>query len=298
MGGGWGGGQHHNGSSTENHARPSSSRPPSNEKLLCTAFISFQCFAVAQTIAAFIAGSEAMMGDSAAMMVDALTYLFNWFAERQKGLYASKFNQRRHSTIYSLEYQKYTYQLELVPPLLSVSTLLIVTGFVLNKSIRILVLDSKRDVSEQGDPNVKLMIIFSVLNLLLDVVNVGCFALAKHALGYKTTTDVAVESHQGDGDIDSDRRFLCDADDRYDDEEETLSLSFDNFTGGGRIRDIESEPDDDHLSTETEAIPMKPFEMEGPNGDCRGANTHRGGYDDEANLNMCSAYTVRAYHHF
>ena len=42
------------------------STKPSNEKLLCTAFLSFQCFAIAQTIAAIIAGSEAMLGDSAA----------------------------------------------------------------------------------------------------------------------------------------------------------------------------------------------------------------------------------------
>jgi hypothetical protein len=52
--------------------------PPSNEKLLCIAFVSFQCFAIVQMVVAWIAGSEAMIGDSFAMCVDAATYLLNW----------------------------------------------------------------------------------------------------------------------------------------------------------------------------------------------------------------------------
>jgi hypothetical protein len=50
----------------EDNRMLASTGPPSNEKLLCTAFISFQCFAIAQTVAAVVAGSEAMLGDSAA----------------------------------------------------------------------------------------------------------------------------------------------------------------------------------------------------------------------------------------
>ena len=72
---------------------------------------------------------------------------------------------------------------------MTVSTLVVVIGLVLRESIHVLILDSKRDVSEQDDPNVKLMLIFSVLNLFLDVINVFCFAQASHGLGYKT--DVA-----------------------------------------------------------------------------------------------------------
>ena len=133
-------------------------------------------------------------------MVDAFTYLFNWYAERQKDLYAKKLKyQQQHqnaghslslssaaATIRALEYKKYTYQLELIPPLISVSTLLVVTGFVLKSSIRMLVLDSQRDPSQQANPNINLMMLFSILNLVLDILNVGCFARAKHALGYKT----------------------------------------------------------------------------------------------------------------
>ena len=61
-------------SDDEQHRPP----PPSNEKLLCIAFVSFQCFAIMQMVVAWIAGSEAMIGDSFAMLVDAATYLLNW----------------------------------------------------------------------------------------------------------------------------------------------------------------------------------------------------------------------------
>ena len=61
----------------EQHRLP----PPSNEKLLCIAFVSFQCFAIIQMVVAWIAGSEAMIGDSFAMLVDAATYLLNWVSQ-------------------------------------------------------------------------------------------------------------------------------------------------------------------------------------------------------------------------
>jgi hypothetical protein len=41
-------------------------------------------FTIIQTIAAYIAKSNAMMGDSAAMCVDALSYAINLYAEREK----------------------------------------------------------------------------------------------------------------------------------------------------------------------------------------------------------------------
>lgn len=106
----------------------------------------------------------------------------------------------------SLKYKKYTYQLELFTPFVTVSTLMLVIGVVMRQSIHVLILDAKRDVSEQDDPNVKLMLIFSILNLFLDMVNVFCFAQASHGLGYKT--DVVeddddfghADAHGGDDD--------------------------------------------------------------------------------------------------
>ena len=83
----------HVGSSSSIPIRSSSSIP-SNERLLCIAFVSFCSFATVQAFVAMIAGSEAMLADTAAMVVDALTYLFNWFAERQKQYYSEKLNQQ------------------------------------------------------------------------------------------------------------------------------------------------------------------------------------------------------------
>jgi hypothetical protein len=77
-------------------------------------------------------------------------------------------------------------QLELVPPLISATVLMIVTAVVLHEAIRVLILDAHRQRSEQGDPNLNLMLGFSIVNLLLDGLNVFCFAKAKHLFGYET----------------------------------------------------------------------------------------------------------------
>jgi Co/Zn/Cd efflux system component len=221
-------------------------------------------FAIAQTIAAVVAGSEALMGDSAAMMVDALTYLFNWYAERKKHSHAENLREKPTGRAV-LEYRKYAYQLELVPPLLSVSTLLVVTGVVLNKAIHVLILDSKRDVSEQADPNVHLMMLFSFLNLLLDFLNVFCFAKAKHALGYQTNPNERAD--------DDDRRQV-----------KTMRSLLDYDESASRDSVDLSLDDKDTNEVAQNKTAMKPMEIEDPKSD------H--GHADETNLNMCSAYTV------
>ena len=59
---------------------------PSNEELLSVAFISFLTFTICQAVAAYFANSQAMMGDSMAMGVDAFTYdgFNHLMAERMK----------------------------------------------------------------------------------------------------------------------------------------------------------------------------------------------------------------------
>ena len=113
-------------------------------------------FATVQTVVAFIAQSDAMLGDSAAMAVDALTYGFNLYAEREKtqDVVADENNEdeiadnielsssdKRNTTTFDesegeterdrLEQQflkrRRHLHLELVPPLMSVSILIIVT---------------------------------------------------------------------------------------------------------------------------------------------------------------------------
>jgi hypothetical protein len=210
-----------------------------------------------------------MAGDSAAMMVDALTYLFNWYAERRKKAYAEKLNNGNTAGKSSLLHRKYTLQLEIVPPLLSVSALLVVTCVVLKKAISVLILDAKRDKSEQADPNIHLMMLFSVLNLMLDCLNVFCFASAKHALGYNTTPaddESGIDRQQ----VTIMRSLLSDDDDDNDD---------------GVLVDHHNHEEMHGMVAEKK--PIEHFEIEDV---MHTESTHE---EHRSNLNMCSAYTVR-----
>jgi Co/Zn/Cd efflux system component len=210
---------------------------PSNEFLLLTAFFSFMSFALLQLVFAFVAGSQAMMGDSAAMIVDALTYLFNWIAERRKRRFdeeneevvcptttltiddeataiestasdvardsgASDVVERQRVQRHVLERtkRKMVLHLEVIPPIISVTTLAAVTVVVTNKAVRVLILDLHRNTDQQRRPNVTLMLAFSIFNLFLDGMNVFCFARAKHLMGYSV-----IEEADSDQQLDADR---------------------------------------------------------------------------------------------
>ena len=203
---------------------------PSNEELLRVAFLSFLGFTVAQLLAAVIAQSHAMMGDSLAMAVDCFTYGFNLFAERRKqalvnqaplsgdGLVEKRVWERR------IRKQRLCY--ELVPPLVSVICLFLITSVILRQAMETIArvfdggssingeddalrflesyydyddddyyLDmhsavpsdlSNRDIpnNEEGNPSLILMLIFSTINLFVDLFNVTSFAKADHALGF------------------------------------------------------------------------------------------------------------------
>lgn len=302
---------------------------PSNERLLITAFVSFMSFTILQTVAAFVAGSEAMMGDSAAMAIDALTYLFNFFAERRKSRF-EEYYQRTHSLaslpkdparrlrLKQRAKRKMTLRMELIPPILSVTTLVFVTAIVLHGSIHMLQLDAHRDRTEQGDPNVNLMLIFSSLNLVLDIVNVMCFARAKRLCGYETIPKHVVPGEiiqptNSNGslsplpnpraqyaqlgqtqDLSSDEEeddFFTQALKQADDEE----IFEDEEQQGGRSKKRQMKSD--AASDDTDPISNHAPKLKNGNGIHR---PHHNGDDDdtedgiqeEANLNMCSAYTV------
>lgn len=186
-------------------------------------------FAAVQTVAAFIAQSEAMLGDSAAMAVDSLAYGFNLYAEREKNQddFQNQTTEdgmvdidnvelsgldRRNTTACDdsdgdvervrLEQQflkrRRHLQLELVPPLMSVSILVIVTIIVLRNSIQTLILDRNREESEQTQPNLDVMVAFAAVNLFVDLFNVTCFARAKHLLGYNTSEQSGTEQQYGE----------------------------------------------------------------------------------------------------
>jgi hypothetical protein len=224
--------------------------------------------------------AEAMMGDSAAMVVDAFTYLFNLLAERKKATYrrqqhtealaCTATDREAAQNLRLLRYRRYNLQLELIPPLISVSTLLTVTGIILHQAITLLILDSKRDESLQSFPNLHLMIFFSFLNLLLDGLNVFCFAKAKHALGFNIKDD-----KQGHEKRKQQRRrlgsrsaasSLVQHDELSQDSINGTTSRDEEGTGTGQMEPLEIEE-----ITIVDSLDE----------------------DEHANLNMCSAYTVR-----
>lgn len=251
---------------------------PSNERLLGTAFVSFMTFALTQLLFAFIAGSEAMMGDSAAMIVDAITYLFNWIAERRKTTFDELYHQTtitdsedpiRAARIHKRSKRKMVLQLEIIPPVISVTTLLVVTILVTKKAIGVLMLDMHRSRDEQRIPNVNLMLGFSIFNLALDGLNVFCFARAKHLMGYATTED---DEH-------TDQHAELDGSSSGSSEERVEEI---NGTSSGKVDTVEHDAYTDLAATTT------------PNGNTGNGRGSFDSDDDEhqhANLNMCSAYT-------
>jgi len=277
---------------------------PSNEYLLGIAFISFLVFTILQSIAATIAKSESMKGDSFAMAVDAFTYGFNLFAEWMK-------NKNRSLTQVGLispgiekqnairSRQKMNLLLELIPPLISVITLVFVIIFILKKSIGTLILDSNRAKEEQGKPNVIVMFSFSVGNLLLDFLNVFCFAKADHALGYNTHIQLEEDEETEERKCKKIKSKMCAAHD--DDPFNQAKVHFDKNMSEIEISTTASQTydsgDDEMLSD----IEMKPIlspmhtivaqGSEAKHYNQTETNLHVSQEVEEANLNMCSAYT-------
>eukprot|EP00588_Corethron_pennatum_P021326 CAMPEP_0194312836 /NCGR_PEP_ID=MMETSP0171-20130528/9766_1 /TAXON_ID=218684 /ORGANISM="Corethron pennatum, Strain L29A3" /LENGTH=317 /DNA_ID=CAMNT_0039067537 /DNA_START=200 /DNA_END=1153 /DNA_ORIENTATION=+ len=163
--------------------RPKFPRPrPSNELLLYIAFISFVIFTIIQTVVSFtVAHSAAMQADCAAMAVDAATYGLNLWAERKKKKYISMDDGteggliRTHRSILLLEF--YT-------PALSIIVLLSLTVFVTSESLRTLFPNTFPGGDSEESPNARLMLIFSILNLVLDFINVFFFACAGNLFGF------------------------------------------------------------------------------------------------------------------
>jgi hypothetical protein len=213
---------------------------PSNEELLTIAFVSFLTFTICQAIAGYLANSKAMIGDSMAMAVDAFTYGFNLIAERMKyrtNTYIPCFNIRYLETTIQIQHdnrnqykinaerwnlrtkRKVVLLLELIPPMISVTTLAIVTGVILNNSISVLILNARGcqklqipgedlDPDEAEHPNIKIMFVFSFINVMVDAINVMFFSKADHAFGYNTFDEVELNQevigHEGILDYEND----------------------------------------------------------------------------------------------
>ena len=262
---------------------------PTNEALLYTAFVTFFVFTIGQTVASFIANSEAMLGDSAAMLVDSFTYAFNLYAERRKVT----------ST------RKKRLQLELIPPLISVVSLVGVTAYILSAALTELLDD---DDDDSDDPNASIMAIFSSLNLLLDIFNIACFAKARHFLGFavsdtSTSLDHMYDHHyrHANEDIESPRssvhskQYILKSELFPQDLIHVTSIKGDSSSQ--KYQYIAQE-DDDETNNDIEFLPPK---RNLSNASEDGSHIHAalpdddelyiGTEEDSANLNMCSAYT-------
>jgi len=281
---------------------------PSNENLLGTAFVTFMGFAMIQTVVAYFAKSEAMLGDSAAMVVDAMTYLFNWCAERKKAQLivnddddddddgdnyedfvdriggekrisnndndGDNDDKERRQRIVARTKRKKVLQLELTPPLISVSTLIVVTIVVLRQSIRVLVLDAHRSISKQGNPNIRIMMYFSIANLALDLINVANFAKAKHLFGYETNNHLHDQGHAALASVSDD-----------DDNDDTNNHDNKNDTHDKGEGQFQQRPLPRLKIKHNNSVRAKEEYNDDDDDD-------EGDQDSEANLNMCSAYTV------
>jgi Co/Zn/Cd efflux system component len=161
-----------------------------NNQVLNIAFYSFLGFTLLQISFAIQAKSSAMIADSIAMLIDSLTYLCNMVAENLKSRPFSTYEMSLPLTLLHYRRKLHRLYLELFPPLISVTTLLSLTYLTFKSSIRLLLGPATEDDPE---PNATIMVIFSILNLLLDAVNVFYFAKVDQAIikpiGFDTLTE-------------------------------------------------------------------------------------------------------------
>lgn len=196
----------------------------SNEYVLNVAFWTFLGFLLLEAVFAIIANSNAMLEDAEAMSVDALTYLFNLCAERIKHRPYSEKELALPQNVREYRREMLRLYLELIPPLLSVITLVVVTAFAIQDAVE--TISQPEDVPEE-DVNVAMMFWFSAANLVLDFVNVGCFARAHQAFGLTTVRrEAAPTSFSLRGLPESERTSLLKSDngDYEEDVEEQTSM--------------------------------------------------------------------------
>jgi len=226
-------------------------------------------------VAIFVARSQAMVGDSSAMVVDSLTYLFNSYAEKikNKSLQENDDDQTLSDVEKEIRRLNRTRQrlwLEILPPLCSVMTLIGLTIYITVDAWDTLTSpeyneDSEDDgtsTSMDDEPDIGVMFFFSGLNLVLDILNVTCFARAKHAFGFAV--------------IDQDRH-------RY-------MLAYDGSLHNqyaDSLKEIRSEVDLTRLDSDEISTRESYSSISEENQEEEIINSTQ-----EVNLNMCSAYTV------
>lgn len=247
---------------------------PSNVYLLNVAFYSFALFALGQMfVAVFIAKSQAMVGDSSAMVIDSLTYLFNSYAEKIKNKSMKESDDDTLSDsekdLRRLERTRQRLRLEILPPLCSVLTLIVLTIYIIADAFNTLAAPDYEVGEDDGsggndEPDIGVMFFFSALNLGLDIMNVTCFARAKHAFGFAV--------------IDKDRhRYVLAYDGSLHNE---MADSMKRQQSEVDLARLDSDQDL-HSTSEESAGAAYESHTVGEGGE----------RSDDINLNMCSAYT-------
>ena len=116
-----------------------------------------------------------MLTDCAAMTVDCVSYLINFCAERLKHknpLQTVDSNTGQQLSSYERQYRKKMRLLilELAPPFISVSTLVVVTVIAIDQAMTALLEHDDSDTGPQ--PNLFLMLLFSGMNFVLDFLDI------------------------------------------------------------------------------------------------------------------------------
>ncbi|KAL7542006.1 hypothetical protein ACHAXR_011918 [Thalassiosira sp. AJA248-18] len=250
---------------------------PSNVYLLNVAFYSFAVFAIGQMfVAILIAKSQAMIGDSSAMVVDSLTYLFNSYAEKIKNISLQENDDEALSEsekeLRRLERTRQRLWLEILPPLCSVMTLIVLTIYIMMDAFNTLAEPNYQVGGDDGastaddEPDIGIMFFFSALNLGLDILNVTCFARAKHAFGFAV--------------IDKDRH-------RY-------MLAYDGSLHNEYADSMRVRSEVDLSGLDGEELSCRETYSSIPEGNITPSPLQMTAEDEkqhEVNLNMCSAYT-------
>lgn len=147
--------------------------------LLALVCILFGCFAIAQIIAAIIGNSLSLLGDSSSMIVDAVTYGLNMVAEMMKKRGVSEIVRVR---------------LELGIPLFSMLALIATSLYIIEDAAVTIATVDEIAADEQNVTNDTLMLIFSCINLSIDIFSVTCFARFKACLGF-SSVDIFVDPY-------------------------------------------------------------------------------------------------------
>jgi Co/Zn/Cd efflux system component len=252
------------------------------------AFFSFIGFALVEIVAAIIAKSQSMLADSEAMIVDAMTYLFNLAAERLKNRPFTEQELQLPALVRDYHRKKLRLYLELIPPLISVITLLVLTFYVTRDAMDTLMAPETEDsISNEEEPSVKLMLVFSALNLALDIVNVTFFSKLKGGLGFSSLKS---------GGNKGSKEQIIDTAEKSSGEKSRLLLNesgeFRAYSSVSRKSQTQTFKDD----TGGNLLPLSVGMESGSDVDWDIEKSGTGDEEEEestkGNLNMCSAFTV------